>query len=77
MASSTGVLDSGQRTGAGADGAALSWRDYGYVYAFAAAIGFSTPIAEPSLIAVAIKARTVSGGAISAWGLRTAVAIIG
>jgi hypothetical protein len=32
-------------------------------------------VAEPSLIAVAIKANQVSGGAISAWGLRIAVAI--
>ena len=32
-------------------------------------------MAEPSLIAVAIKANQVSGGAISAWGLRIAVAI--
>jgi hypothetical protein len=45
------------------------------VYLFAAAIGFATTIAEPSLIAVAIKAQSVSGGAISTWGLRLAVAI--
>ena len=54
---------------------AAQWWDYGWVYAFAAAIGFATTIAEPSLIAVAIKARQVSGGAISLWGLRIAVAI--
>ncbi|MGA7799489.1 MAG: DUF1538 domain-containing protein [Gammaproteobacteria bacterium] len=53
----------------------VNWLDYLWVYAFAAAIGFSTTIAEPSLIAVAIKARDVSGGAISVWGLRVAVAI--
>lgn len=53
----------------------VSWTDYLWVYAFAAAIGFSTTIAEPSLIAVAIKARDVSGGAISVWGLRVAVAV--
>ena len=40
-----------------------------------AAIGFATTIAEPSLIAVAIKAREVSGSAISNWGLRIAVAL--
>lgn len=51
------------------------WQDYMWVYIFAAAIGFSTTIAEPSLIAVAIKAEEVSGGAISVWGLRIAVAI--
>lgn len=53
----------------------ISWRDYLWVYVFAAAIGFATTIAEPSLIAVAIKAQDVSGGAISIWGLRIAVAI--
>ena len=51
------------------------WREYWLVYAFAAAIGFATTVAEPSLIAVALKAETVSGGAVRAWGLRIAVAI--
>jgi hypothetical protein len=54
---------------------ALHWHDYKWVYLFAAAIGFATTIAEPSLIAVAIKAQQVSAGAISIWGLRIAVAI--
>lgn len=54
---------------------ALQWNDYWWVYLFALAIGFSTTVAEPSLIAVAIKANEVSGGAIGVWGLRTAVAI--
>ena len=53
----------------------LQWQDYMWVYVFAAAIGFATTVAEPSLIAVAIKAQAVSGGAISTWGLRLAVAI--
>jgi len=53
----------------------IKWQDYMWVYIFAAAIGFSTTIAEPSLYAVAIKAQEVSGGAISVWGLRIAVAI--
>jgi hypothetical protein len=53
----------------------FNWLDYKWVYLFAAAIGFSTTIAEPSLMAVAIKAQDVSGGAIHAWGLRIAVAI--
>lgn len=52
-----------------------SWLDYTWVYIFAAAIGFSTTIAEPSLIAVAIKAEEVSGGAIHANSLRISVAI--
>ena len=56
-----------------ADG--IQWHDYLLVYAFAAAIGFATTVAEPSLIAVALKAEEVSGGAIRAWGLRIAVAI--
>jgi hypothetical protein len=55
--------------------AALDWYDYAWIYAFAAAIGFSTTIAEPSLIAVALKAEEVSGGAINANSLRIAVAI--
>lgn len=50
------------------------WLDYSWIYLFAFAIGFSTTIAEPSLIAVAIKAEQVSGGAIAANGLRIAVA---
>jgi len=53
----------------------LQWHDYTWVYLFAAAIGFSTTIAEPSLIAVAIVANDVSGGSIGARGLRIAVAI--
>ncbi len=53
----------------------VRWHDYFWVYAFAAAIGFSTTIAEPSLIAVAIKANQTSGGRISVWGLRIAVAV--
>ena len=56
-----------------ADG--IDWSDYLLVYAFAAAIGFSTTVAEPSLIAVAIKAEEISGGTIGAAGLRVAVAI--
>ena len=54
---------------------ALDWQDYHWVYLFAAAIGFSTTLAEPALMAVAIKANAVSGGAIGIWGLRVAVAI--
>jgi hypothetical protein len=55
--------------------ASLSWIDYYWVYLFAFAIGFSTTIAEPSLIAVAIKANQVSGGAIRVNGLRISVAL--
>ncbi|MDX1486722.1 MAG: DUF1538 domain-containing protein [Acidiferrobacterales bacterium] len=58
-----------------ATGEILHWSDYKWVYLFAAALGFSTTIAEPALLAVARKANQVSGGAISARGLRLAVAI--
>lgn len=51
------------------------WLDYAWVYAFAAAIGFSATVAEPALIAVSIKAEKISGGAISSFGLRVAVAV--
>lgn len=51
------------------------WWEYYWVYLFAFAIGFSTTIAEPSLLAVAIKANHVSAGSIGIWGLRIAVAI--
>ncbi|PKF49149.1 DUF1538 domain-containing protein [Enterovibrio nigricans] len=53
----------------------VEWHHYYWVYVFAAAIGFSTTVAEPSLIAVAIKASQVSGGAISVNGLRFSVAL--
>ena len=53
----------------------VMWQDYLWVYVFAAAIGFATTIAEPALLAVAIKANQVSGGTISVKGLRIAVAI--
>ncbi len=56
-------------------GTAVEWQDYYWVYCFAFLIGFSTTIAEPSLLAVAMKAHQVSGGGISAMGLRIAVAI--
>lgn len=51
------------------------WTAYGWVYLFAFLVGFSTTVAEPSLIAVAHKATEASGGAISSWGLRLAVAL--
>ena len=51
------------------------WRDFGLIYAFAATIGFALTLAEPALIAVALKAETVSGGAIPSFGLRVAVAL--
>ncbi len=59
----------------GNDSTTLVWQDYYWVYLFAACIGFATTLAEPSLIAVAIKAQEISGGAIHAWGLRLAVSV--
>ncbi|AYV22138.1 MULTISPECIES: DUF1538 domain-containing protein [Vibrio] len=56
-------------------GQSLEWIDYYWVYLFAFCIGFSTTIAEPSLLAVAIKANQVSAGSISVNGLRIAVAL--
>jgi len=53
----------------------VRWDDYIWVYAFAAAIGFATTVAEPSLIAVSLKAQEVSGGTLRAFELRIAVAI--
>ncbi len=48
---------------------------YFWTYVFGFCIGFSTTIAEPALLAVALKAEEVSTGAISPWGLRLAVAL--
>jgi hypothetical protein len=53
----------------------MGWGSYYWVYIFAFTIGFATTIAEPSLLAVAIKANQVSGGAIKTWSLRIVVAI--
>jgi len=57
------------------DNEPFHWTQYNWVFLFAFMIGASTTIAEPSLIAVAIKAHQVSGGSIGVWGLRMAVAI--
>ena len=57
------------------DPAVARWHDYYWVYAFAFAVAFGTTVAEPALLAVAIKANDVSGGAIHVWGLRVAVAL--
>jgi len=59
----------------GVSKATADWTHYLWLYLFAAALGFSTTIAEPALIAVAIKANQVSAGLIGIWGLRLAVAV--
>ena len=51
------------------------WLDYYWIYVFAFMVGFGTTVAEPTLLAVAIKAHEVSGGTIGVWGLRVAVAL--
>lgn len=56
-------------------GGNVSWTAYGWIYLFAFLLGFSTTIAEPSLIAVAHKAHEASHKAVSTLGLRIAVAI--
>lgn len=56
-------------------GDTVTWASYGWVYLFAFLVGFSTTIAEPSLIAVAHKAHDASRKSVSAWGLRIAVAL--
>ena len=53
----------------------IAWQAYFWIYVFAASIGFATALAEPSLLAVALKAEQISGGTIRALGLRIAVAI--
>ncbi|MFQ3594149.1 MAG: DUF1538 domain-containing protein, partial [Gemmataceae bacterium] len=53
----------------------LGWYAHFWTYLFAFAIGFSATLAEPALLAVAIKAREVSGGTLHVWPLRIAVAL--
>lgn len=53
---------------------AVSWRAYYWVYLFAASLGFAATLAEPALLAVALKVEDISGGTIRAWGLRLSVA---
>ena len=55
--------------------AGRSWTDYVWVYLFAFAIGAATTIAEPSLIAVGLKAGELSGGALEPFSFRIAVAL--
>ena len=49
--------------------------NYWLIYLFGFLIGFSTTMAEPALIAVALKAKEVSKGKINDFLLRTFVAI--
>lgn len=55
--------------------AAADWSSYWLIYAFAFCISFAAAIAEPALLAIALKVNDLSGGAIKTWGLRLAAAI--
>ena len=61
--------------GGGAAPDSPRWWMYGWIYLFAAIIGFATTLAEPALIAVAFKANQASRGMVRPWGLRLVVAI--
>jgi len=61
--------------GAGAAPDSPRWWMYGWIYLFAAIIGFATTLAEPALIAVAFKAKQASRGTVRPWGLRLVVAL--
>ena len=52
----------------------VRWSDYYWTYLFACHRLCHT-IAEPSVIAVSLKAQQVSGGTVNAFGLGIAVAI--
>jgi hypothetical protein len=53
----------------------VPWYAYKWIYIFAASIGLATTFAEPSLLAVALKAEEISGGVIESFRLRVAVSI--
>lgn len=69
------TADAIENVGQDAAGSTVVWQRYLWVYIFAAAIGFATTVAEPALLAVALKASEVSGQSLNPWGLRIAVAI--
>lgn len=56
------------------NGNRISAEFYVEVILFGFLVGFATTLAEPALIAVALKAKEISTGAISTLGLRMAVA---
>ena len=63
--------------GAGASMETVSthWYHYYAVYLFAFTMGAAAVMVEPAVIAVALKANQLSGGAIHANGLRIAIAL--
>ena len=52
-----------------------SWMSYGWIYAFAAAIGFGATLVEPTLITVADRVHDLTGGAVRPFTLRVVVAV--
>ncbi|MBN1239885.1 MAG: DUF1538 domain-containing protein [Gammaproteobacteria bacterium] len=60
------AVQRGQRAG---------WLAYVPLVSFAAAIGFTASLIEPTLIAVAERVRDLSGGTLRPWSLRLAVAV--
>lgn len=61
--------------GIAANATNVPWQKYAWVYLFAACLGFATALAEPSLLAIAMKAEIISGGTVRALSLRIAVAL--
>jgi hypothetical protein len=68
------VMDDSPNLNSFTDGRRIGAEFYVEVILFGFLIGFSTTLAEPALIAVALKAKEISTGAISTLGLRIAVA---
>lgn len=60
---------------AGDLGGLPSWAGYVWLYVFAAAIGFAATMVEPTLIAVADRARELTGGELRPLILRVVVAV--
>jgi hypothetical protein len=52
-----------------------SWASYGWLYAFAAAVGFAATLVEPTLITVADRVHELTGGGIRPFTLRVVVAV--
>lgn len=52
-----------------------SWRSYIPLTVFAASIGFTATLIEPTLIAVADRIRDLSGGRLRPWSLRIVISL--
>jgi len=69
------VRGNAQPTSASETNLPIMWHFYYWAYLFAFLISFSATIAEPALLAIALKAHDVSGGTLQVWPLRVAVAL--